>query len=542
MAQPPPPGMMPPGLEDLRTLDAQLRIIQEREAERLQAAEHAEAERQHIINRILQETRVLQERYNDLAADYEGQKVANRQWLQSNMAMQRQIDDLRRSQMEATPLVGVFIDGDGAKFHESLVKLGSEGGEKAAHALQDEIRRELRDLYPGTNTNNWGIMVVVIAAMDSLSYAYHNHLAYNEEFSGVTHWPTAVRSFAVGFNRGAHHTFSFVDIGGGKGLKELTDTKLREMFSMMFPHCKHVFFAGCHDSGYVSFLGPYKHDRNDAEKLTLIETHNTNHHYYSLGFKMTRFPSIFRSEDFPPAPSRMNTSTINTTRAETPVNGRITPPSAYPSRTGSISDQARLASPFGAPSMTTTSQRGITSSDSRAPTPSTAAAAAAAAQNSSWVTVSKNGLPQNKTIDIAPAKKKQKAFYVLNRENERVDLQLPKHTPMAAQSFQARIKEQGQNFCNRCHINGPDNCDQTDQRYRHGKADLAPDEFLVLRTKVRSLPCEYGPQCPDMNCALGHHCRNGRNCTLLTCRFADTHHMDIRPYKKVFEDGTTELY
>ena len=115
--------------------------------------------------------------------------------------------------------------------------MGSEGGEKAAHALQDEIRRELRDLNPGVNTNNWRIMVVVIAAMDSLSYAYQNHLAYQEEFAGVTHWPTTLRNFAIGFNRGAHHTFSFVDIGGGKGLKELTDTKLRETFSMSTHLC-----------------------------------------------------------------------------------------------------------------------------------------------------------------------------------------------------------------------------------------------------------------------------------------------------------------
>ena len=123
-----------------------------------------------------------------------------------------------------------------------------------------------------------------------------------------------------------------------------------------------------------------------------------------------------------------------------------------------------------------------------------------------------------------------------------------------------RVSEQGQNFCNHCNIHGPENCDQTDQRYLHGKADLSPDEFLVLRAKVRSLPCMYGTGCPQSSCASGHHCRNGKNCTMNTCRFADTHHMDIvsletfiwlpaprtdslqRPYKKVFDDGTTELY
>lgn len=101
----------------------------------------------------------------------------------------------------------------------------------AAHALENEIRRELQKLYPNTNTNNWKIMVVVIAAMDSLSYAYQNHLAYQDDFVGV-HWNNMLRQFAIGFNRGAHHTFNFIDIGGGRGLKELTDTKLRETFSL----------------------------------------------------------------------------------------------------------------------------------------------------------------------------------------------------------------------------------------------------------------------------------------------------------------------
>lgn len=424
------------------------------------------------------------------------------------------------------------------------VKMGSEGGERAAHALQDEIRQELKKLYPTANTNNWKIMVVIIAAMDSLSYAYQNHLAYHEEFAGV-YWPTTLRQFAIGFNRGAHHTFNFIDIGGGRGLKELTDTKLRETFSMsmatstspedscsfsvayhcitntplnqVFPHCKHVFFAGCHDSGYVSFLNPYKHERSHAEKVTLIETHNTNPHYRSLGFGMTSFPGIFRSEDFPQAPLRMPT-TINTSSAPPGLNGRTTPPSVQPARTSSISELPRLTSPFAAASSSATPS-------TRAMTPSTTSQA-----SSNWVTVSKSGVAANgKTtvIDIAPAKKKAKPFIAVNREGERVDIQLPKTNKLAEQTFHKKVQEQGQNFCNTCNIYGPDTCDQTDQRFLHGRADLSPDEFNVLRMKVRGLPCQFGSGCPDSSCAAGHHCRHGRNCTMTTCRFADTHHMDI---------------
>lgn len=434
------------------------------------------------------------------------------------------------------------------------VKMGNEGGERAAHVLQDEIRRELQKLYPSTNTNNWNISVVVIAALDSLSYAYQNHLAYQEEHAGV-YWNTALRQFAIGFNRGAHHTFNFIDIGGGKGLKELTDTKLRETFSLsmaspssplvlptainslspVFPHCKHVFFAGCHDSGYVSFLGPYKHDRNHADKVTLIETHNTNPHYYSLGFKMTSFPGLFRSEDFPTPASRVSMSTTGITPFPMPLNGRVTPPSAHPARTASITELPRLTSPFAAAPSSVASTRIMTPSTNRAATPSASSSQA----SSNWVTVSKSGVPTNgKTvIDIAPTKKKAKAFIALNREGERVDIQLPKTNKLAEQSFHKKVQDQGQNFCNTCNIYGPDTCDQTDQRFLHGRADLSTDEFNVLRMKVRGLPCAYGSGCPDSNCAAGHHCRNGRNCVMTTCRFADTHHMDIVSLRRLRTDS-----
>lgn len=111
------------------------------------------------------------------------------------------------------------------------IKEGLGGGEKAAHALQDEIRKQLKETYPDRDSGSWKIMAVVIASMDNLAHAYNRHLSFKEEYYGIN-FTASLRQFAVGFNRGARHTFSFVDVGGSKNLKELTDTKLKETFQM----------------------------------------------------------------------------------------------------------------------------------------------------------------------------------------------------------------------------------------------------------------------------------------------------------------------
>lgn len=117
--------------------------------------------------------------------------------------------------------------------HPFRVKDCVEGGERAAHALRTHIKKHLKERYPDTNTDNWQIMVWCIAAMDGLANAYEISLSQKDGFTGIN-FTTALRRFAIGFNRGAHYTFNFIDVGGGRGLKlkEITDAKLRDTFRM----------------------------------------------------------------------------------------------------------------------------------------------------------------------------------------------------------------------------------------------------------------------------------------------------------------------
>jgi hypothetical protein len=268
----------------------------------------------------------------------------------------------------------------------------------------------------------------------------------------------------------------------------------------VLPHCKHAFFAGCHDEGYVTFLSPYKHDQKIAPKITLIETHGTRPKFCELGFGMTKFPDIFREEDFIHPPTSHSTSS--------PV-----PFPSEPTRTNGV------ASPFPPP-------------ENRAPTP-VKSLPSTSTSATSWASSARNGIsPSSRMIDITPAKRasdsNRKKYYLVNAQNERVDEPLPKPPASAQDSLRARIREEngGLNYCNQCNFFGPDSCDKT-AYFRHGKASLTPAEELQLRSMVRGLPCSSSSYCADPSCPYGHLCKYGPRCSNPSgCKFASVHHVN----------------
>lgn len=113
------------------------------------------------------------------------------------------------------------------------VKDGVEGGELAAQNIKDSIKKQLKETYPGENTENWQIIVWCITALDGLASAYQRYLSQKSDYCGIN-FRDSLRRFAIGVNRGADYNFNFIDIGGGGDLKvkEITDAKLRETFKM----------------------------------------------------------------------------------------------------------------------------------------------------------------------------------------------------------------------------------------------------------------------------------------------------------------------
>lgn len=79
-----------------------LRLIEDSEVERLRNAASAEVERQQLIGHIYQAYTNLNNRYADLVADYESQKIANRHIVLDHQALQREVGELKRSQREVS--------------------------------------------------------------------------------------------------------------------------------------------------------------------------------------------------------------------------------------------------------------------------------------------------------------------------------------------------------------------------------------------------------------------------------------------------------
>lgn len=213
---------------------------------------------------------------------------------------------------------------------------------------------------------------------------------------------------------------------------------------------------------------------------------------------MTKFPTIFRTEDFSQQPTS------------------YPPESLAPALQVTTRANGGVASPFPAP-------------ENRAPTPVTNPTGA-----QTWASSASSGLTtSSRMINITPAKRASdsntKKYFLVNANNERVDEPLPKPPQPAYEMIKNRIKNEngGKNFCNQCYFFGPDNCNMAND-YRHGKADLTPGEELVLRQKVRGIPCSTSSWCQEVDCPYGHNCRYGSNCTNSgACKFAITHHVNM---------------
>ena len=77
---------------------------------------------------------------------------------------------LRRSQdpTSCNPFALILIDGDGYIFQETLIQKGVEGGEKAAHHLQEHAQHYFRSKNL-EGWSNWRIMVRIYLNIDGLS-------------------------------------------------------------------------------------------------------------------------------------------------------------------------------------------------------------------------------------------------------------------------------------------------------------------------------------------------------------------------------------
>lgn len=237
--------------------------------------------------------------------------------------------------------------------------------------------------------------------------------------------------------------------------------------------CKHIIFGPCHDNGYLPVLEEYKRNANVASRLSLMTSAPPEPGYHQLGFKIESYEDIFRNSPLPP-----------------PITKPVSPPTT-----------------------------------AKEPASSSAMNASSGSRGFSYASVGSGGPGATKTITIAPKKTLAQKFYLVNAYDERLDMELPRLDPLAEKRYQDRVRRLGRNYCNRYHLAG--NCLNGDEcSYEHGEP-LPAAELLVLRHKSRSLKCNMTMYCTDIDCPFSHHCRMGNKCTLDSCRYADTHHVDL---------------
>ncbi|KAJ5902301.1 hypothetical protein N7495_002829 [Penicillium taxi] len=167
--------------------------------------------------------------------------------------------------------VVVLVDGDGAVFRDELLKRPEQGAVEAAGKLRQSV---LASLETPLAKNN--IIVKVFANLNGLAKALQDR--------GIITSKNDLFRFAQSFTN-SETGFEFIDVGYGK---ECADHKMRTQ-------CKKIFFAGCHDNGYINDLGAYTIAPGASERIILVETTPVEPHFRTTQLPILKFGQVFRS-------------------------------------------------------------------------------------------------------------------------------------------------------------------------------------------------------------------------------------------------------
>lgn len=348
--------------------------------------------------------------------------------------------------------------------------------------------------------------------------------------------------FIANFNRSYPFT-DFIDAGEHK---ENADFKLRGLLRLYAENaqCKHVFFAACHDAGYVSELSPY---RGQRDRFTLIATPGLYFHeeFNKLDLGIEELHGVFRplgsAMDGPyPKPPQAFTSYTNITK------GIPSAPKAVPSGPKAISSGPTAAAAPSKQSETGKPCRFYKSGNCRyggqcnnvhldggSPAPQTAKlvrdswrSETVVAQNDFGAPASKlqQSLPTNVDPKQLPLKAQIPDGHVaVNKNGHRLDAYIEPTSHDAELRLKSRSAEQ--RLCNSLHIWGVCNNPKCEYDHKPLEADLKP----ALELLARSVPCPRRGACRNARCTYGHVCqktdckyRGGRT----YCKLNYTPHID----------------
>lgn len=439
-------------------------------------------QRQHDnLQSVLERFRNLLNDYSSLKSDYEEVKEGREKYKKQARGQER------------NPFVLVLVDGDGYLFKEHFIRAGSDGGINAARELNDTIR-ELMHQNMGAEADRCRIMVRVYANVLGLSKV----LARN---GMVGHEARSLSPFSSAFNR-SQDLFDFVDAAEKK---EGSDFKIREMFRLYadMNQCRHIYFAGCHDSGYGSLLTPY---RGRSDRITLLKAAGFHREFEELGLPIKELPSVFMSTSLSgtkPGPP------VNTKSANSPTNGTNGSNGNYGAN--GISTKAickhyqKGICKFGngCNKLHVMSNQQLSRAEDESP-------------KQLWSTPHITGRSQEQlSLHLPPLNLKSTEYIPVNRDGDRLDTYCPAPSPEALDQYYRRIKVA--KICNSYHLSGE--CGDMGCQYDH--SDVPETVIDVLRHIVLQHPCSRAGSCRSIKCSLGHLCQkpNCKGVKNWQCRF-----------------------
>ncbi|KAL6353659.1 hypothetical protein LRP88_12972 [Fusarium phalaenopsidis] len=411
------------------------------------AAEKLAAYRSNdVLSEILDQYQVLIDNYRRLKSDYEEEREGRERYKQ-----------LARGQ-ERNPFALVVIDGDGYIFDDHFVGSGEEGGSRAAKQLIDSVKSSLRR----KGLESCEVMVRVYANLVGLSKSlYKNGLCGAEKRS--------LASFVAGFNR-SYGLADFIDAGG---LKENADFKLKAILRLYADNaqCKHIYFAACHDVGYVSDLTPFRGNQ-DRFTLTLTPSLLFHQEFEKLGMNIEDLHGVFRQN---PLTKDAVCQFYNLGKCRYGNSCRL---AHIDTKTSSHTSQNSTPSP----------------SIGNGPKPDRNL-------NSDWSRGSSNSLSKV-NIESLPRKEDiPEGFVAVNHVDERLDAFLP--TPPDESITKLKALSAEKRFCNNKQLF--DACDNNACEYDH--TPIAEELRPALECLARSVPCSRRGGCRKANCVYGHVCQ-----------------------------------
>jgi len=436
------------------------------------AAQLAEYQRSNALSQLLDQYAVLIDDYKRLKSDYEEERESREKYKKLSKGQER------------NPFVLVLVDGDGYVFSDTLLSkrvdgTQADGGNVAAQLLNDEVRESL--LRKGNGLENCQIMVRIYANVFGLSTALHRAGVLGSDSRSLA-------PFIANFNR-SYGLTEFVDAGP---LKENADAKLRALLRLYADNaqCKHIYFAACHDVGYITDLTPYT---GNASKFTLVRTPGIRFHdeFTKLGMPIEEFRGSFRHTPLDSSPFRATSAASGLK----PASGQARP-TASPAKQPSTSAAATNGAPKPVCVFNTLGicKHGKACKDAHENAPSSSKKAA---------------LPVRASLDAAalaqlPKKHEIPAGFVLVNENKhRIDPQLPVIAPEIMNRLKARVDKR--RVCNSFHLSG--SCDAGD-RCGFDHEPLDEDCLPALEVLALSQPCTRRGGCRLDGCTHGHICQN----------------------------------